>query len=427
MIGESGNKKTVSNNRVVFVDQARSIAILLMLIGHSLHRFLAEPYKLTTAYQNYQFVRGISSALFLTVSGFSFVVASFHHFGDYTALSPRMLARFRRIALILFLGTILHLWGRTLTESLQTLTPQAYERFLRFDVLQNIAFGLLLLHATVWMAGRERRFLRYALSIAIGLFLLAFLTYRKDVDALLPPELAAPANLYHYSQFPVVPYTGYMFIGALFGYAFLKMREQGKERFVFAAAIFAALAMFVFEWTIRNWIEGGIFPYSGKWPKTPGNTFARAGCALIVISLLYFLGRVKIVFPRLAFLLSKDALTIYFVHLPMVYGTRAYTGCFRSRAGAMTPLEVFYWIVFLIASMTALAWSIAWLRKRHFELTTILRRTLIAGGTIAFFAWPKLTVLRAVASFILGGALSFYFHRYRLRAKGEPGLDIVSK
>lgn len=145
---------------------------------------------------------------------------------------------------------------------------------------------------------------------------------------------------------------------------------------------------------------------------------------MIIISLLYFLGRVKLFFPKTAFLLSKDALAIYFAHLPMVYGTRAYPGCFRSRAGLMDPLEVFCWIVFLISLMSAMAFVISWLRKRYPEFTTALRRGLIAGACISFFAWPTLSVLRIVASFLLGGALSFYFHRYRLRVRREQGVEL---
>ena len=46
--------------RVVFVDQARALAIVLMLVGHSLDQFLGEPARSGAVYQEYQFVRGIN-------------------------------------------------------------------------------------------------------------------------------------------------------------------------------------------------------------------------------------------------------------------------------------------------------------------------------------------------------------------------------
>ena len=59
---------TYAPNRVAFIDQARALAITMMLVGHSLHRFLGEPWRSSELYKHYSFVRGLSSALFLTIA-----------------------------------------------------------------------------------------------------------------------------------------------------------------------------------------------------------------------------------------------------------------------------------------------------------------------------------------------------------------------
>ena len=112
--------------RLVFVDQARALAITMMLIGHSLDRFLGEPWRSSAAYEHYQFVRGLSSALFLFIAGFSFVIASFGRVDEFTRLSDRMRARFCRVGLILFLGVLLQLPAATLNVRLLLLPVKVW-------------------------------------------------------------------------------------------------------------------------------------------------------------------------------------------------------------------------------------------------------------------------------------------------------------
>ena len=89
------NSESHPKKRFVFIDQARGLAILLMLVGHSLDRFLGDPWRSSAAYDHYTFVRGLSSALFLTVSGYSFVIASLGRADEYRSLTPRMMGRIR--------------------------------------------------------------------------------------------------------------------------------------------------------------------------------------------------------------------------------------------------------------------------------------------------------------------------------------------
>ena len=132
------NAEVTVSKRVVFIDQARALAIMLMLFGHSLDRFLAEPWRSGDFYTAYQPIRSVSSTLFLTVAGVSFVIATFGHWEDYMSLTPKMWARIRRIGLILFLGYVLNMWSPTLTMAIDSFSAQNWEQFLRCDILQNI-------------------------------------------------------------------------------------------------------------------------------------------------------------------------------------------------------------------------------------------------------------------------------------------------
>jgi uncharacterized membrane protein len=407
--------------RVVFIDQARALAITMMLVGHSLDRFLGEPYRASRIYVDYQFVRGITSALFLMVSGFSFVIASFKYWDDYTHWSPRMWARVRRISLIFLLGYALHLWAPTLYHTITTWNPDRWERLLQFDILQNIATGLLLLHLVVIVVRRKKHFWKVTLAGYLAVILLGTVTFRPGVDALLPVELGVVVNMYHKSAFPLVPWMSFLLIGATVGYWFNDRRAKGDEWKVFVIGLGVAVSLIAFEHAIRHWVPGGMFPYSTPMAHMPGNIFARGGFALMFICLLYLLGRWRLVLPRLSFILSKDSLAIYFVHLFLVYGWSWSPGCFGSMRRAMTPVQAFAWIAGLFTAMAVMAWAIGWGRKHNNRYLSMIRHVLLVAFGGAFLFWPHLDAPRllaalAVAVWAVPGAYWLVERRRAIRA-----------
>jgi uncharacterized membrane protein len=408
--------------RVVFIDQARALAITMMLVGHSLDRFLGETYRVSEIYRDYQFVRGITSALFLMVSGFSFVVASFKYWDQYTHWSPKMWGRVRRIALIYLLGYTLHLWAPTLWASITTWNPDRWARLLQFDILQNIATGLLLLHIVVFIVRKKKHFWKVTLAGYFAIILLATITFRPEVDALLPVEIGVIVNMYHKSTFPLVPWMSFLLIGATIGYWFWMRREKGDEWKVFVVGLGIALALIGFEYAIRHWVPGGVFPYSVHRKHMPGNIFSRGGFALLFICLLYLLGRWKLVLPRLSFILSKDSLAIYFVHLFLVYGCAWYGGAFYSMRHAMTPLQAFTWIGGLFAAMTLMAWGIGWMRTNRGNYARMIRHALLLGFGGAFLFWPHLTGPKLLAALAVAVWVIVGVEWYLVRRREEREL-----
>ncbi len=388
MIDLKETTEATGSKRLVFVDQARAIAIMLMLFGHSLDRFLAEPWRSGDFYTAYQPVRGVSSTLFLMVAGFSFVIATFGHWEDYVGFSSKMRARIRRIGLILFLGYLLNIWAPTFVQAVDGISAQKWEQFLGFDVLQNIGFGLAALHLIAWAAGTKKGFFKLTLGLTFAIFALAAITYRKDVDSLLPIELSTMLNLFHGSHFPVVPYTGFMLLGALFGYLYVARKKVGDEWKVFVVGIFASLLLVGIDLAIPRIISSGVFPYWAPLENMPGNTFGRAGAGILAISVLYFLGHAKLLFPRLSLILSKDSLAIYFVHLFLVYNTSTILGLFSLQKQGMSPAQVACWVFGLSVAMTAMAWTIGQLRTSRPKLLAGSRRTAILGGCMAFIVLP---------------------------------------
>lgn len=406
-INQLNKTLTKRKERVVFIDQARAFALTMMLVGHTLHHFLGEPWRSGDVYNEYQFFRGITSALFLMVSGFSFVVASFKYWDDYTHVSPRLLSRVRRIGYILFLAYLLHMYGGTLAQMVSWYNPKRIEAFLRFDVLQNIGFGLLILHTAAFVVKKIEHFWKIILALFIGVISLAVFTYDPAVDQQLPFWLAPALNMYHRSLFPLVPFTGFMLVGAFFGYFFWQGKQKGTEWKAMLVLTISGVAFLIIENIIRNHISGGVFPYAVPIKSTPGNTFARCGCAMLVISGLFFLEKFIVLLPKLSLTMSKDSLAIYVAHLPIIYGGTL--GLAQQYKKTMSPMQAFVYVALLFAAMILMAYCIDLVRKKYPVIQTKIRRTAILSWCILFVLWPKTTTLSVITSivvatfFIVGG------------------------
>jgi uncharacterized membrane protein len=63
-------------HRVIFIDLARALAVFFMLYGHTIDALLAPAYRGGVWFDAWQFQRGLTSSLFLILSGFAFSIAT---------------------------------------------------------------------------------------------------------------------------------------------------------------------------------------------------------------------------------------------------------------------------------------------------------------------------------------------------------------
>jgi hypothetical protein len=401
------------SKRLIFIDQTRALAITMMLIGHSLDRFLGEPWRSGELYRHYSFVRGLSSALFLTIAGFSFVVASMGHLDDYTQFSPRLYKRIRRIGLILLLGFVIQLPVSTLYGLVTLSTDTGWARLYAFNVLQNIGFGLLLMHVVLFMSKSVDLFRWSMTGVAIAIIVLAPLTYHPAVDSVLPMWLKGALNLYHRARFPIVPFAAFIALGAVFGAVFWRYQGARREHWVFVSAVVVSLLLLAFEQFIRHGIPGGLFPFSTQAPAMPGNTFARAGCAILIISAIYFISRLRIWLAELSRLMSQCSLAIYFAHLYLVYGGAQIPGLFSSYKHNMHPSGAFLWIVGLWSAMVGMAALLRYADTHFQERYRQLQHTTLATMFIQFLFFKRATLVSAAVIFAAVELVTVLWRRYQ--------------
>jgi uncharacterized membrane protein len=310
--------KNKVHNRLVFIDIARSIAILMMLEGHFIVMALTENHRGNDIflYDIWRFTRGLTAPLFFTVSGLVF-----------TYLLVRNKEPFfknKRVKKGLTRGMQLIFWGYALQLNLYYLFKGLYENgeytfsnyVYIFHVLQCIGASLI---TVVLLYGLNRLIKVVPLTWWFGIFgTLAFILrptiYALDFSS-VPPFIenifvVASDDRPFKSIFALFPWVGFVAFGAMIG-AYVS-KNPGKvytNRFPLILFL-TGLILNLFSDYILGFIQPvllkipGIEPFNGL-----GYLFARFGQVIWVLAIIIFIGKhkryIRIVYHRkLSFLKS---------------------------------------------------------------------------------------------------------------------------
>ncbi|MDA1095433.1 MAG: heparan-alpha-glucosaminide N-acetyltransferase domain-containing protein, partial [Acidobacteria bacterium] len=180
----------VHAHRVIFIDLARAMAVVLMVSGHTSTALLSYAYRTGEWIDVWEFQRGLTSVLFLLLAGFAFSVATARHWSTHTHVSGALLRRLRRFGLFIVLGYGLHFPVPHVAE-LAAATDQQWRSFLAVDVLQLIGATFIVVQALVMIVRTERAFTASALVLATAVVVAAPTVQGIDWVPLLPLSLAA--------------------------------------------------------------------------------------------------------------------------------------------------------------------------------------------------------------------------------------------
>lgn len=64
-----GTASAPGRSRILFIDLARAVAVLLMVQGHTIDALLAPEYRTSLQYNAWLYLRGLTSCTFLFLSG----------------------------------------------------------------------------------------------------------------------------------------------------------------------------------------------------------------------------------------------------------------------------------------------------------------------------------------------------------------------
>ena len=344
----------------MFIDLGRFLALVFMLYGHTVSTLLAVEYQHGTWFDLWQFQRGLTSSLFLLLSGFAFSVATSRHWGSHQQLSPAYFKRARRFAFFILLGYALH-FPVTQFSMLATATAEQWRSFLAVDVLQLIGVTFLIVQALVLVTRSRRMFAWTAFALGATMLASTHILWELDWVGLLPPWLFAYVSPAGGSLFPLFPWASYVLFGAVLGQIYAgwgAARLSSYARFVLLVpgVILAAGGWFALS------AEG--YPWSSDpWNFMPVQVTIRLGACLVLLSVIAHASQRLTRLPHFFAAVAQETLLIYFVHLCIVYGSIWNTGLAQSFAASLGPMATAAWVLVLLASMAVLGWYWHWLKQ----------------------------------------------------------------
>jgi uncharacterized membrane protein len=268
-----------------------------MVLGHTLDALLAPAVRAHPWVRHYWELRGITAPLFLLVAGFAVVAA----LGTARESAGESFGRrARRALLLLFLGYFVH-WPGWDTAHALGWGEELRSRVFVFDALQSIGVSLLVGAAVLVLARGTwtRAGMLALLAVSLPLASPWMWSAATGWSVELRQAVGMPG-----ARFPLFPWAGYFFAGALAAHL-LRLVRPGWPQGLALVALGAGLLLLT-----RRLPE--------DWSPTSAWLVAfRVGQGFLVLGAVNLAPRVL---SGLLAPLGRDSLWLYVLHLPVVYG-----------------------------------------------------------------------------------------------------------
>ena len=367
----------VHARRVIFIDLARALAVVLMVYGHTVSALLAPQYRGGPWFEAWQFQRGLTSSLFLLLSGFAFSIATTRHWASHLHVSAVVVKRIRRFSLFILLGYALHFPAASWV-SLLDLGEERWRAFLAVDVLQLIGATFLIVQALAMLSRSRRVFM--AVTLLLGALVIAFTpaVWRQDWNARLPLWAAQYLSSNSGSQFPMFPFAASVLLGAGAGQIYARWGAAHMLRFANLVLLGggAALAVVALAWRWTGFDPFG--PGAGRF--IPGEFVLRTGVSLLILGVIAHGSRHLTSLPHVFGAVAQESLLIYFVHLCIVYGSVWNQGLLQRLGDTLRPIETLPIVLALVGSMVLLAWYWNWYKHHRPRMARYV--VIVAAGTL---------------------------------------------
>lgn len=349
--------------------------MVMMMYGHTVSALLARSYQTGTWFDIWTFQRGLTSSLFLFLSGFAFSIATMRHWPVHIQFSAAVWKRARRFALFIVLGYGMHLPTRRLVDFAST-DAVRWRAFLAVDVLQLMGVTLLFLQLLVLVSQSRRVFIALSFVVSVVLITIAGAVWAFDAKD-MQPALAAYLSPTTGSLFPLVPWAAYALAGAAAGGLYSRWGAAHLARFAnLVLLVPGVLAVLISLRAESLPVPGATGPFA--WAT--GSILMRIGACLILLAIIAHASRGIARLPHLFGAVAQESLLIYVVHLAIIYGSTWNAGLYRFYAGALSPWATILVVVVLVAAMMALAWH--WNRLKHQRPRVARWLTVGTGATL---------------------------------------------
>ena len=349
-------------HRVIFIDLARALAAVFMVYGHAIDALLAPEYKTGLWHDAWQFQRGLTSALFLMLSGFAFSVATGRHWTSHTRMSASWWRRVRRFASFVVLGYLLHFPAGRLSEVKYAAEPQ-WRSLYAVDVLQLIGVAFILVQCLLLVVKSRRLFTQAALVLSALAIALTPLMWNTDWSRWLPMWLWAYLSpVYGPDQplFPLFPWSAFILVGAGLGQIYARWGGAHLSDFTMRALVAPGLIL------VGGGYAAGWYPHpmfaTGARAVLEVDMIIRIGACFLILAAIATASERMTRLPHVFSAVAQETLLIYFIHLCIIYGSVWSSGLLQAFGPTLDPRGMFGVVVMLVAAMAGMAAWWNWLK-----------------------------------------------------------------
>lgn len=304
------------NQRLLFVDLHRGLVLLLMIEVHVFNAMLLPQIKTEWWFTYLNFVNGLVAPSFLFISGFAFVLSGKKKLEEFRQYKFAFWKQIGRIGLIFLVGYSLHLPYFSLQKMLHKATPVEISEFINVDILQCIAFGLLLLFLLRLLIKKDSVYIWTIAFLGAYTVWIAPYFWNTNASHALPAALSNFLTRRDGSFFPLFPWLGFMFFGGVTCAYFIQAQANGTVKRFFRNLLLAGLA-FVAAGHLCS-TEG--FFLQVKMPQ-PNYLFfvLRLGYVFLIFSACWFYESSIGLRENLILDVSRESLIVYWLHLQIIF------------------------------------------------------------------------------------------------------------
>src|SRR5688572_16779838 len=356
-----------------------------MLYGHTIDALLAPAFRAGVWFDAWQFQRGLTSSLFLILSGFAFSIATGRHWSSHVRVTPAWFRRIRRFAWFVFLGYSLHSpVGRAVDYKYAT--EAAWRTFWAVDVLQLIGVTFIFVQCLVIVARTRTRFTVLAVLLAVVFVAVSPASWATDWSRWLPTwawGYLAPVLGPSFPLFPAIPWSAFILVGAALGQIYSSWGGSHLEGFANRVLLIPG-ALLVAVGYGAAYLPLAVFA-NGARSVLPVDLLIRTGACMAIMGVIAHASQRVDRLPRVFGAVAQETLVIYFFHLCVIYGSAWSYGLVQFYGASLGPWQPAGLVGGLGVAVPVMAWWWNWLkhaRPRAARYTAIAGCVVLVGGIL---------------------------------------------
>ncbi len=298
----------------------------MMVQGHTIDTFLSDEYRTfdSVIYSTWYTLRGFTAPIFMFTAGVVFTYLLKVNKFEFKN-NPRIRKGIKRASLLIVIGYLLRYPTKRIFN-FQFVTDAQWSTFFAVDALHLIGLGLFTIVALLYLSNK------FSIKFPLLLFVLISLIFsvtpivtKVNWISYFPEFIAAYLYKNTGSHFPLFPWLVYVLVGSILGY-YLSIRENIYLKKMFSFNLSSIGLGLIFSSLFISYINDLPFEEPSIFLSNFSIVTLRLGFVVLLNGVMAFGARKFNHIPNLVREIGKKTLSIYVLHLIMLYGCAFFPG-----------------------------------------------------------------------------------------------------